>query len=177
MGSIKGSKMISIMQKTLSVFAISSILFMSAGSASAAAPAKKPLLNKNSFSIGFGVSSNSVDSRFPVDDETGFQFFGAYDLAAINLMEGVDSAIEFGYMDYGFDGTDNDGIWATYTVDGAISGGFGWLARLGLDFGDDSGIMVGAGVSYSLSRQLDTRLEYVVRDDIDSIQLNFIYRL
>lgn len=170
--------MISIKHKMSVVLVTSSIVAGYSGMVSAA-EAKKPLLNKSKFSIGAGISSNSVDvpAPFSVDDETGFQFFGAYDLSAINLMDGVGTAIEFGYMDYGFDGVDNDGIWATFVVDGAISGDFGWLARLGLDFGDDSGIMIGAGVSYSLSKKLDTRLEYVVRDEVDSIQLNFIYGL
>jgi len=168
--------MLVIIQKVVAILAFISLLTAYSGAASAAASGKKPLLNKNKFSIGLGVSSNSVDVP-GVDDETGFQFFGAYDLSAVNLMDGVNTSIEFGYMDYGFDGVDNDGIWATAVVDGAISGDFGWLARLGLDFGDDSGFMLGAGVSLSLSKKLDTRLEYVVRDEIDSIQLNFLYRL
>jgi len=168
--------MLVIIQKTAAILAFTTLLSAYSGVASAAASGNKPLLNKNKFSIGAGVSINSVDVA-GVDDETGFQFFGAYDLSAVNLMDGVDSSIEFGYMDYGFDGVDNDGIWATFVVDGAISGQLGWLARLGLDFGDDSGLMLGAGVSLSLSKKLDTRLEYVVRDDVDSIQLNFIYRL
>jgi len=169
--------MLVLIKKTMAIIAFSSVLSAYTAVVSAAAPSNKPLLNKNKFSIGLGVSSNSVDSPFNIDDETGFQFFGAYDLSAINLMEGVGTSVEFGYMDYGFDGVDNDGIWATAVVDGAISGDFGWLARLGLDFGDDSGIMLGAGVSFSLTKKLDTRLEYVVRDEIDSIQLNFIYNL
>lgn len=152
-------------------------LIISANSAviSAATPASKPLLNKSKFSIGAGVSSNSVSG--PADDETGFQFFAAYDLSGVNIMDGVKTSLEFGYMDYGFDGVDNDGIWGTAVVGGTINGSFGWLARLGLDLGDDSGIMLGAGVSYSLTNKFDTRLEYVVRDEIDSIQLNFIYDL
>lgn len=170
--------MINFIQKSLATLAFGSLLAVYTGMASAAAPSSKPLLNKNKFSIGAGVSINSVDAPPPFDDdETGFQFFGAYDLSAVNLMDGVDTSIEFGYMDYGFDGVDNDGIWATAVVDGTISGQLGWLARLGFDFGDDSGIMLGAGISYSLSKQLDTRLEYVVRDEVDSIQLNFIYSM
>ena len=169
--------MLVIIQKLVAILAFTSLLTAYSGVASAAASGKKPLLNKNEFSIGAGVSINSVDVPGFNDDEAGFQFFGAYDLSAINIMDGVDSSIEFGYMDYGFDQGDGDGIWATFVVDGAISGQLGWLARLGLDFGDDSGLMIGAGVSLSLSKKLDTRLEYVVRDDVDSIQLNFLYRL
>jgi len=170
--------MINTQFRLTAIIALALFSLMGSGLATAATTTtNKPLLNKNKFSIGAGLSVNSVDAPFNVDDETGFQFFAAYDLSAVNLMEGVSTSIELGYMDYGFDGVDNDGLWATAVVDGKISGQFGWLARLGLDFGDDSGIMLGAGVSLALSNRFDTRLEYVVRDDIDSIQLNFIYSM
>jgi len=134
----------------------------------------KPLLDKNKFSIGGGLSLNSVSG--PVDDEVGFQFFGAYNLTQVNIMEGVYSSVEFGVMDYGFN-NDSTGIWGNYVIDGGINGRFGWLARLGLDIGDDSGLMLGAGVDFALSKKLDMRLEYVIRDEVDSLQFNLIYNL
>lgn len=135
----------------------------------------KPLLDKSEFSIGAGLSINSVSG--PVDDELGFQLFGAYDLSRVNLMKGVHSSVEFGYMDYGFSGADSNGVWVTYVTDGTIRGQLGWLARLGLDLGDDSGLMLGAGVSYGLNEKMDMRLEYVARDEVGSLQFNVIYRL
>lgn len=167
--------MMTITHKTLVALAMGLLIPAYAGIVSAAAPANKPLLNKNHFSIGAGVSSNSIDAPFSIDDETGFQFFGAYNLAGVNLMQDVATSIEFGYMDYGF--VDADGVWVTAVINGKFSGDFGWLARLGLDLGDDDGIMLGAGVDYSISKKLDTRLEYVVRDTIDSLQLNFVFAL
>jgi hypothetical protein len=137
-------------------------------------PSNKPLLDKNKFSIGLGVSSNSVSG--PVDDEIGYQFFAAYNLTRVNLMDGVDSSVEAGLMDYGFK-RDSTGIWATYVVDGKIGAGFGWLARLGLDLGDDSGLMAGVGAGYEINKKMDIRLEYVIRDEVDSLQFNFLYRL
>jgi len=134
----------------------------------------KPLLDRGKFSIGVGVSNNSVSG--PVDDEVGYQIFGAYDLSKVNLMEGVDSSVEFGLMDYGFP-ADSTGIWGTYVIDGKFGEGFGWLARLGLDIGDDNGLMVGAGLGFEINKQLDLRLEYVVRDEVDSLQFNVLYRL
>ena len=134
----------------------------------------KPLLDRSELSIGAGLSINSVSG--PVDDEVGFQVFGAYDLDRVNLMQGVNSSIEFGYMDYGFR-RDSDGLWATAVIDGSIQNGFGWLARLGLDLGDDSGLMFGAGLSFGINSRMDLRGEYVIRDDIDSLQLNLIYHL
>ena len=112
-----------------------------------------------------------------MDDEIGFQIFGAYDLRNLNLMEGVRSSIEVGYMDYGFNGADSDGIWSTFVVGGDISGSVNWLVRAGFDFGDDSGLMVGAGLGAELDKRTRLRFEYVVRDEVDSIQLNLVYKL
>jgi len=134
----------------------------------------EPLLDKNMFSIGAGISDNSISK--PKDDDTGFQFFAAYDLNQINLMEGVTSSVEFGFMDFGFS-RDDTGIWASYVVDGTISGQFGWLAQAGFDIGDDSGLLVGAGVKYALDEKMDLRVEYVVRDEVDSLQFNVLYHL
>ena len=133
----------------------------------------EPLLNKSLFSIGVGISDNSVSRS---SDETGFQFFAAYELNQYNLMEGVKSSVEIGFIDYGFS-RDSTGIWATYVAAGPLSEKFGWLGRLGLDIGDDSGLMVGAGVSYTTNENMEFRGEYVVRDEVDSLQFNFIYHL
>jgi len=46
-----------------------------------------------------------------------------------------------------------------------------------LDIGDDSGLMVGAGVSYTTSEKIELRFEYVARDEVDSLQFNFLYHL
>jgi len=137
----------------------------------------QPMLDRNLFSIGVGISSNSIDTRKnDEDDEIGFQFFGAYDLSEVYLMQGVNSSVEFGFMDYGFK-RDSTGVWATYTIDGMISGDLGWLARAGFDFGDDSGLMVGAGLSYVLDEKQELRFEYVARDEVDSLQFNFLFHL
>ncbi len=132
----------------------------------------KPLLDKNKLSIGGGISDNSVGRN----DDTGYQLFVAYDLNQVNVMEGVASSMEFGLMDYGFR-RDNTGIWGNYVVKGAINGQFDWLARAGLDIGDDSGLMYGAGVGWTLAEKKGLRVEYVVRDEVDSLQFNFLYHL
>lgn len=132
----------------------------------------KPLLDKANLSIGAGISYNSVGRT----DKTGFQVFGAYDLDQINVMEGVESSVEFGLMDYGFS-NDSTGIWGTYVVEGPISGQLNWLARAGFDIGDDSGLMFGAGLGLAIDEKSKLRFEYVVRDDVDSIQVNFLYHL
>jgi hypothetical protein len=134
----------------------------------------EPLLDGNKFSLGAGISTNSISG--PASDEIGFQLFGAYDLSQVNLVESVKSSVEFGLMDYGFSG-DSTGIWATYVIDGPISGRFGWLGRVGYDFGDDNGLMIGGGLGWALNSKMDLRGEYVIRDDVDSLQFNFLYHL
>jgi hypothetical protein len=153
---------------TLSIVALAGIL-----ATPVSADENLPLLNKDLFSIGGGISSNSASGD---DDEIGFQIFGAYDMNQINLMEGVASSIEFGYMDYGFS-NDSTGIWSTWVVSGAIQEGWGWLARAGYDFGDDNGLMIGGGASYIMNDKMQLRGEYVVRDDVDSLQFNILYHL
>jgi hypothetical protein len=134
----------------------------------------RPLLDRNEISIGAGVAINSVGRS---DDELGFQFFAAYDLNQINLLEGVNTSVELGYMDYGFSRGNSGGLWFTGVVDGTIKGQLGWLSRLGLDLGDDSGFMLGGGFRYDMTSKAALRGELVIRDDIDSFQLNFVYKL
>lgn len=143
--------------------------------------ASKPLLEKSQFSIGLGIANNSIDlpPAFGGDqDEVGFQFFAAYDLNKVNLMQGVNTSLELGYMDYGdFGGGNSGGIWVNGVIGGNLSGKLGWLARLGLDLGDDDGLMLGAGLGLGLGERSQLRFEYVVRDNIDSLQLNFVHHL
>lgn len=152
-------------------------LMLTSTAAMAAPPsgntARGPLLNKSQFYIGAGIAHNSVGG--PVDDEVGYQFFMGYDLSRVDLMQGVNTAIELGYMDYGFSGSNSGGLWVNGVVDGSIQGNFGWLARLGFDMGDDDGLMVGAGLSYKFNSVTSLRGEYVVRDHIDSLQANLVY--
>ncbi len=132
----------------------------------------KPLLDRNRLSLGIGIADNSVRRA----DETGSQIFVAYDLNQVNVMEGVKSSVEFGLMDYGFS-RDSTGIWGTFVIEGGIGEHIDWLARAGYDIGDDSGLMFGAGVGFALSGKKKLRIEYVVRDDIDSLQFNFLFHL
>jgi len=150
------------------------ILLSSTYIAPVIAAESEPLLETRNFSIGAGISSNSISG--PASDEIGFQIFGAYDLSQVNLANSVNSSVEFGLMDYGFSG-DSTGIWATYVIDGPISGRFGWVGRLGLDVGDDNGLMIGGGVGWSVNSKIDLRGEYVIRNDVDSLQFNFLYHL
>ncbi len=160
---------------SLRKFRISQILFLTlVVSTQVHAQANQPVLEKSRLSIGAGISDNKI-SR-PKDDGTGIQLFANYALPDVNLIQGVGSAVEVGFMDFGFD-SDSTGIWGSYVIDGAFSDAFGWLAQAGFDFGDDSGFLVGAGLKLRLNSKANARLEYVVRDEVDSLQVNFLYHL
>lgn len=140
--------------------------------------------------LGGGLSSNHLSGW---DDALGFQLFAGIPL---NLNTGsVKSAVEVGYMDSGeFEqsysyfcglptlcrGTYGDnvtGIWANYVASIPLAKSVQGIGRIGLDFGDDDGLMVGAGLGFNVSPQLDLRTEYVARDHVKSLQLNLAYHI
>lgn len=68
------------------------------------------------------------------------------------------------------------GLWGTVAGNWNIADRTGFIGRLGLDIGDDDGLMYGAGISYDLIKRITLRGEYVIRDNIDSLQFNFVFR-
>lgn len=136
--------------------------------------------------VGGGLSMNSLSG---FDDEMGYQAFVGYELDMIDLGP-VQLAVEVGYFNSGkFSETVDLGIWGRYKVEAdakgvwttavgsyALSPEFSLIGRLGIDFGDDDGLMLGAGVGYAVSQQIEVRGEYVIRDNIDSLQANIVYR-
>ncbi|MGM0593815.1 MAG: outer membrane beta-barrel protein [Pseudomonadota bacterium] len=137
--------------------------------------------------FGGGLSSNKLS--YASDNATGFQFFGGYELDMLKLGP-LDSAVEIGYMDsgewdyrynywYGYadESFSASGLWSTFVVDYDFTPEFGVLARAGYDFGDDDGLMHGIGAAYRFTPELEVRGEFVMRDHIDSLQANLVYRL
>jgi outer membrane protein with beta-barrel domain len=130
--------------------------------------------------FGAGLSSNSV-SGFD-NNATGFQLFGGYNFGEFAPKFQVDA--EVGYMDSGkfkkdfFGQTVQDsakGLWATGVARYMVAPQVELIARLGYDFGDDDGLMAGIGAGYIVNPHLKLRAEYVVRDNIDSIQFNVVF--
>jgi outer membrane protein with beta-barrel domain len=134
--------------------------------------------------FGAGLSSNSISGSD--NNPTGFQIFGGYNFAEIAPKFQVDA--EVGYMDSGkfkqtvnvgpFSVTAEDsakGLWATGVARYMVAPQVELIARLGYDFGDDDGLMAGLGAGYIVNPHLKLRLEYVVRDNIDSIQFNLVF--
>lgn len=121
--------------------------------------------------LGGGISSNDANSS---NNGTGFQLFGGYGFGEVARNVNIDA--EVGYMDSGDLGSGRaQGIWATGVGRLSLNPQFDLLARAGFDFGDDDGLMIGIGGGFNVSRQLQTRLEFVQRDNIDSIQLNAVF--
>ena len=94
--------------------------------------------------------------------------------------------VELGYLNTGnmeFDtplgsriATRAMGVWLSGVAHVPVSHGWKVLARLGGDFGDDAGLLLGIGGALELARDIKLRLEYVVRENIDTLQVNVIYR-
>ena len=68
------------------------------------------------------------------------------------------------------------GVWLSGVARVPVSYGWEALARLGGDFGDDAGLLLGVGVALELTNDVKLRIEYVARENIDALQLNVIYR-
>src|SRR2546428_10610939 len=115
--------------------------------------------------FGGGLSQNSV-SNF--DNATGFQIFGGYNFPAIVRNFYVDA--EAGYMDTGkfkrtapTIETKAKGVWGSGVARYMVAPQWELLGRLGYDFGDDNGVMVGIAGGEILNKKLKLRLEYVKR--------------
>jgi len=130
--------------------------------------------------FGGGLSQNSI-SNF--DNATGFQVFGGYNFLRIAPNFYVDA--EAGYMDTGkFKSsfplagaveTKAKGLWGSGVARYMVAPQVELLGRLGYDIGDDDGVIFGGGVGYIVNKNLKLRLEYVVRDTVDSLQFNVVF--
>lgn len=127
--------------------------------------------------FGAGLSSNDVSG---FDNGTGYQFFGGYGFGEVSPKVFVDA--EVGYMDTGKMKRNNapdlraKGLWATGVGRLMLSPNVELLGRLGLDFGDDDGLMFGIGAGLILTKNAKLRFEFVERDDVSSVQFNFVYQ-
>ena len=158
----------------LKVSRVIAVALVAAGLSSVASAQKFD--NRRLF-FGGGFAQNSV-SNF--DNATGFQIFGGYNFPELARKFSVDA--EAGYMDTGnFKRTaptvENKakGVWGSGVARYMVAPQVELLGRLGYDFGDDDGVMYGIGAGYIVSKNLKLRLEYVVRDSVDSLQFNVVF--
>ena len=149
----------------------------------AAAQGSSVTINTSSFYIGGGLGFNGHKNGRSV----GYQFLDGYQFAG-KLNSDISNAIELGYMNTDNfesktlpEGTTNSsteeakGFWLNYVGSYPIGNKVEGLWRLGLDFGDDDGIMAGAGMGYNFNRHWALRTEYVIRESVDSFQFNLLY--
>jgi len=100
--------------------------------------------------VGGGLGFNSLPGY---GSARGFQFIGGYDFN-FKLNEDISSALEIGYMASGdFDqynglnsNNDASGLWAAMVESVPVSSKTDMLVRLGYDFGDDDGFLLGTGI-------------------------------
>lgn len=150
-------------------------------------------LDANKIYFGGGLGYNDIGFG---DNAVGFQLFAGLPLP-VKMGKGTLSA-EVGYMDSGsFDqevspainipgfptvpavtaSVKAKGFWGTAVLDFPIQNQVSVIGRVGLDVGDDDGLMFGAGLGFDASKNIEIRGEYVIRDNIDSLQANLVYRL
>jgi len=140
----------------------------------------KIVIDTKDFYFGGGLSLNSL-SGIELNDGLGFQVFAGYVLP-VDMSE-ASLSIEVGYMDSGdveinkFRDEKAKGVWSTAVISFPLKGKLNLLGRAGLDFGDDDGFMFGGGLGYLVNEKIEMRGEYVVRDEIDSLQFNIVIRM
>src|SRR3970040_1856250 len=137
--------------------------------------------------FGAGIGFNEVSGS---DKGTGYQFFGGYGFGEIAKNVYLDA--EVGYMDTGkmeketcvtFFGTSScvkadakaKGLWANGVGRLMVAPNIELIGRAGLDFGDDDGFMFGIGAGYHVNRNMKLRFEIVERENVSSMQFNFVY--
>ncbi|WP_286719066.1 outer membrane beta-barrel protein [Thalassolituus sp. UBA2009] len=131
--------------------------------------------------LGGSLSHNVVDSPFGGGnvDAMGVSIFAGYELD--NDIDQVKTTVEIGYSqtDDFFKGPHSEisGLWVAGVVEKQlpeINPNLFALARLGLDLGDDDGILLGAGAGFHLTPKLDIRGEYINKDASSVYQASFV---
>lgn len=140
-------------------------------------PAAAQAVDTSKFFFGGGLSSNETSNS---DSAVGWQFFGGYSFGEVFRNVVVDA--EVGYMDSGdmkragAPDFSANGLWATGVGRFLLTPSIELLGRLGLDFGDDDGLLAGIGVGFNLTKNFKLRFEYVQRENVDSVQFNLVYQ-
>ena len=137
-------------------------------------------INANNIYIGGGLGFNSLPG---FGSARGVQFFGGYDFD-LKLNDDISTAIEIGYMNSGdfdwYNGINSNdnakGLWAAVVESVPLSSKTDMLVRLGFDFGDDDGFLLGTGMQYKFNTKLAFRMEYVARQNVNSLQANVLVK-
>ncbi len=138
--------------------------------------------------VGGGLGTFSLSGW---DSTIGYQVFAGYDLDFITLntsaewLNKLSFAAEVGYTTATYERTDFFGDKFTWDVGGLWSGAvahypindqFKVGTTLGLDIGDNSGLLVGVNSTYEINDQFDVRAEYTIRPSASALLANVIYK-
>jgi hypothetical protein len=162
------------MRKLIYLFAV----LISSAVVSSPVHAEGPINTKNIY-VGGGLAFNSLPGY---GSSRGFQFFGGYDFD-FKLNEDISSALEFGYTNSGkFDRLTTapkseavKGVWLAMLESVPLSSKTDMLVRLGYDFGDDDGFILGTGLQYKFDTKVAMRMEYVAREHVNALQANVLF--
>lgn len=127
--------------------------------------------NSKQLYVGGGIGFNQ--------NATGFQLLAGYNFN-FKLNEDISSAVEIGYMDSGdFDNFNGGGsvdgakgVWISMVERVPLTRRTNMMARLGYDFGDDDGLLLGAGLEYNFDTRVSLGMEYVARQHVSGLQAN-----
>lgn len=123
-------------------------------------------LDDPSLHVGGGFGSTAVDGT----SRTTLQLFGGID----TLREGAyRGGIEVGVMDVS--DSPKDLLWVAGVLKRSVSADVSLFGRAGLDFGNQAGLMAGAGVGYYMERNMEVRMEAVTRDMGTAVQFNLSF--
>jgi hypothetical protein len=139
------------------------------------------------FYVGSGISYNDLDFGSIINgagDKTamGLQLFAG--LPIENAIDNIETFTEVGFFrtnHFNFSGNKEQvtGISASIVLQrnlNEIDANLYGLGRVGLELGDDDGILMGIGAGYRLTPKVDVRLEFVNKDLISSYQANALVR-
>ncbi len=145
---------------------------------------------KNKYYAGAGMGINSTQN---FSDTAGYQLFAGYCLDFRFKSPRSRTSLEVGYMNSGeFEGqfdtlagnpnrsnvvTVNESyssVWLAGLAEYKFDNKMHIMGRAGLDVGDQTGLLFGGGAGYNITKFAQIRAEYVIHDEVDSFQLNWI---
>jgi hypothetical protein len=125
--------------------------------------------------VGGGISYNNLDFGSIIKGAGTETAMGLQLLAGLPIENAIDD-IEI-FAEVGFFHTKNFNFSGTKKRVAGISGSILYgLGRIGLEVGDDDGILMGVGAGYRITPKVDVRLELINKDLISSYQANALIR-
>jgi hypothetical protein len=137
--------------------------------------------------VGGGISYNNLDFGSIIkgagnEATMGLQLFTG--LPIENAIDNIETFAEVGFFrtnNFNFSGTKErvTGISGSIVLQrnlNEIDANLYGLGRIGLELGDDDGILMGIGAGYRIAPKVDVRLEFVNKDLISSYQANALVR-